>query len=388
MQNIILYMVPLTVDIIVSLILFVGRHSLASQGYDERTVGKIVLCFGIGYVISSLLMTRLVRRRYIRYQMLGSLGGMIAISVLLANNTNLTVTFALYSLFPLAVSMFFSSFQVYILGISNQNDRPLASTVGHFTLSWSIGYALGPFVSSQLARTIEWNVIYYLASILSFLVGGLLFLIKPGKKTSTSQSEAKHLMLNNGRKRSLIIPAWIGLISGWAVWHTMMIYWPVQAVQFNVPVQQRGMVEFIFALTQGFSALALIYLKDWHRKPALFGLFGFIGVTGVVVFGALAGVNLFLLGAFLYGIFTGSMFSLAVYHAMADESKAIQRVALNETFIGVAVLSAYLLSAWLHPVGSPFNTSYQLLAVLLGAGLLAQAVITFRILRQETVVAV
>jgi MFS family permease len=351
-------------------------------------VGKIVLFFGIGYVISSLLMTRLVKRRIIRYQMLGSLAGMIVISILLANRPNLVFTFALYSLFPLVVSLFFSSFQVFILGISNQAQRPLATMVGHFTLSWSIGYALGPFISSQLAKTIEWALIYYLAAILSLVVGGLLFTIKPQKSQGVDKVDQDHTLPRVDGKRSLVVPAWIGLMAGWAVWHTMMIYRPVQAVQLNVPVQQRGLVEFTFALTQGFSALALTYLKDWQRKPAWFGLFGAIGVVGILVFGALAGANLFLIGAFLYGIFTGNMFSLAVYHAMYDESRAIQRVALNETFIGVAVLSAYLLSAWLHPVGSSFNTSYLLLAILLGTGLVAQALLAVRILRQEPVTAV
>ncbi len=367
-------LLPLTVDIIASLLLFLGRHSLATRGYSETTVGTLVLVYGLGYMLSSLLMTRLIRKHLVRYQMLGSLAGMIVISILLANVQSLGAILALYTIFPFALSMFFNALQIYLLGASNQESRPLALTIGHFTFSWSVGFALGPIFASFLVTQYDWSQVYYLAALLAFLVALPLLIFKPKPAlTQAPASAGRSILAESEKGPNLVIPGWIGLLAGLAIWNTAMVFWPVQAVQLDVPNSVKGIAEFLFAITQAFAALGLAYLSGWRTRPAWFSLFGSLGVGSLLLMSVFGGSLIFFSGFMLYGAFLGSAFSLSVYHCMLDESQAVRRVALNETLIGLAFLLSYPLAAIFRPRSGEFGLSYALLALLLAVALVVQA---------------
>jgi MFS family permease len=382
-NTLILYGFPLIFDIIVSTTLFVGRHGLASQGYGESTVGSIVLGYGVGYVISCLLMPRIIKPHRAKGQMLGALAGVIAICLILANAQRLLLIQALYCLFPFLTSLLFNAFQIYMLGISNQNARPLAMTAGHFTLAWSIGYALGPFASSALKNALEWSQIYYLVALLTGLVSIVLYAFKP-QRSSTQAQSMQTAGAQNGNGRSLVGPAWLGLLFGWTVLNAVLVYWPVQAVQLGIPAGQRGWVEFAYALMQGISALLLTYVPRWHYKPAWLLILGGSGVAALGVFGLSAHTLLFVVGAVLYGTFTGGMFSYMVYHSMVEEDKAVRRVAMNETFVGITYLAASPVATLLHKEGTPFGPSYLFLDIILIVGVLGQTLFAYSLLKRDT----
>jgi MFS family permease len=378
-------LLPLTADVIASLVLFLGRHSLASRGYSETTVGTLVLVYGLGYMLSSLLMTRLIRKHLARLQMLGALAGMMVISIVLANVHSLPAILALYTIFPFALSMFFNALQIYLLGASTQESRPLAQTIGHFTFSWSVGFALGPILASFLVTQYEWSQVYYLAALLAFLVGLPLLIYKP-KPVSDVQSEktVSNILAESEKAPNLVIPGWIGLLAGLAVWNTAMVFWPVQAVQLQVPNNIKGIAEFLFAITQAFAALGLAYFSGWRTRPAWFLLYGSLGVTALLLMSVFGGSWIFFGGFMLYGAYLGSAFSLSVYHCMSDESQAVRRVALNETLIGLAFLLSYPLAAIFRPQNGEFGQSYAMLALLLAFSLVIQALSARRITSAAT----
>jgi len=381
------------VDIIVALTLFLGRHSLASRGYSESVIASLVLCFGVGYLVSSLMMMRIVRPHLVKVQMLFALGGMVVVSVLLANTAQLLAMQVLYSVFPFLASLFFNAFQIYMLGVSNQDDRPLQSTVGHFTFAWSLGFALGPFLSSQLVAQFDWAQVYYLAALLAGLVALLLLGYKPGKipdealpihsapvKETGEQKVQAQAGFGSGN-RSLVFPAWIGLLFGLSVWNVVLIYWPVQAVQWQVALNLRSTTEFSTAIAQGLTALALTFMTGWIYKPVWMAGLGLVGVSGLVYLGLQNTAGTFFIGAILYGVFLGSMYSFAAFHAMVEEEKAVKRVAINETIIGSGFLIAFPLSAFFHSPGTSFQQAYLMLAGFLALGLLAQIILMVGLLK-------
>jgi len=84
---------------------------------------------------------------------------------------------------------------------------------------------------------------------------------------------------------NLMGPAWVGLLVGWTVYNTILIYWPVQAVQQDVPAALRGLVEFLASLAQAFSALALVSLPRWQHKPGWLAALGGLAVAAVLCSG-------------------------------------------------------------------------------------------------------
>jgi MFS family permease len=386
LKRFVLYGLPFLADLIVGLVLFVGRHSLASRGFDEATVGSIVLCYGFGYVVSSMLMAKIVTLARAKAEMLISLVVIAAICLILANVKTLLLIQVLYLLFPLTVSLYFNAFQIYMLGISNEDARPLAVTIGRFTFAWSLGYAVGPFFSSLLKNYTTWAQTYYLAAGVALLMGLLLYRFRPvqGARTETASGPAPV----QSRRRSLVTVSWVGTLVGWTVYNALMIYWPVQAVQLGVSSTKKGMVEFSFALAQGLSGLALAYVPGWHHKPKWLAGLGALAVISLVVFGSGTYAPLLLVAGVLYGTYSGGMLSFMGYHSMLDEDKAVRRVALNETFVGISFLIASPVAGLLHRSGTPFGGSYLRLAGILAVGLTAQTLYAVYLLRREASVAV
>ncbi len=378
-KRILLYIFPFSVDIIVGLLLFLGRHSLASQGFSQGTVASIAFVYGIGYVIASLMMMRIVKPQLARMEMLISLAGMAGLGILLANTYQLRAIQLLYFIFPFMASLFFNSYQIFMLGVSNHEEQPLNVTAGHFTTSWAIGFAFGPFLSSQLVEQFEWNQVYYAASILAGIVALVLLFFNPAQSFSRGprQAEGRLPQPSPAGEPDLAVPAWIALLLGQAVWSVVMVYWPIQAVQLNFPASSKGLPEFLAAIFLGLSALALTKVKGWYLKQTWITCLGFFGVAGLLIMSLSEGFARFPLGMSLYGIFSGSYFSLAVYHAIHINKLAVSRVAFNEVLVGTGFLLAFPLSEFFHPEGWDFSQSYLLLSILLAAGITLQAILIF-----------
>jgi len=104
---------------------------------------------------------------------------------------------------------------------------------------------------------------------------------------------------------------------------------------------------------------------------------------GLVVFGVAATPPVFAAGALLFGLYTSSAFSFMVYHSMLEADKAVGRVALNETVVGLSFLAGPVVASALHRSGEPFGRAYVLLAALLAAGIAGQTVYAWRIARGQ-----
>ncbi len=178
-RNSIIYSYPFAVDIVVGLLLFVGRHSLASRGLGEETVGSILFCYGCGYCLSSLFMRRIVRVPHARWQMVAALAAVVLICCLLGSVRQLLLIQALFCLVPFAISLFFNAFQAFMLDVSHETAKPLAATAGHYTFSWSMGFALGPFASGVFMTHGSWEQIYFLAALVAAGLAVLVLLFKP-----------------------------------------------------------------------------------------------------------------------------------------------------------------------------------------------------------------
>ena len=178
-RNSVIYSYPMIVDIVVGLMLFVGRHALASRGHGAATVGSILLYYGIGYCVASLFMRRIISVRYARAQMGLALVAAAACCCWLACTRSVTQILLVFALVPLAFSLFFNAFQAFMLDLSDGRAKPLAATAGHYTFSWSLGYALGPFVSGACSTYLSWEQIYWVAAALAGVIGLVAWRLRP-----------------------------------------------------------------------------------------------------------------------------------------------------------------------------------------------------------------
>lgn len=367
LQNALLFLLPFTMDIIVGLLLFVGRHSLASQGYSETTVGTILLFYGAGYILFSLLMRKIIRPAHARLQIIASILLIAFSSVFLANISSLRLTQIAFFIFSFAATLYFNALQSFMLKISNQVLKPLSTLACQYTLSWSLGFALGPLLSSQLKNYCTWSQTYYLSTALSLFLLILMLFLKPSHKPEPFRGPSQISSIKKGYPK----PAWVGILLAWTGWTIVSTYWPVQAAQQGFSSSVKGAVEFTFAISQAIFAMVLIFFPNRYQKSWWILLFGLTGVTGIFIFGAAKTTILFLLGASLYGAFTASIFTNLVYQAMAEPDYSVRRVAINEVCVGIGFTLGPILGAFLHRPNTSFAQPYYSLGIILAAGIIA-----------------
>jgi predicted MFS family arabinose efflux permease len=362
MATFLLYFFPFAIDIVVSLLLFVGRHSLAAQGASEVEVGSIPLLFGVGYFMAGPIMRFIVKRRWAKLEMLAAIALLASLSIVLANTEKLVAIQFLFFLIPIGASLFFNAFQAYMLGISTDRGRPLDVTVSLYTFAWSMGFALGPFICGLLGNRFSWSQMYYLASLSSLLIAILVALFRPRRTASDASSSRPALAKVKGPV--LHIPGWMGVVIGLVAWMVIATYWPLIAVSKGFSPAIKGIVEFAFAASQSLGALALILIKNWQYRPVFLPLFGALGVAALLVFGSSTTPISYIAGAALMGLFMATNFIFSVFHCMLELEMAAKRIAINEMMVGLGYVTGPTVAALLHKNGMPFGPSFTLAAFL------------------------
>lgn len=362
MTTFLLYFFPFAIDIVVSLLLFVGRHSLATGGASEAEVGSIPLLFGLSYFLAGPIMRAIINRKWAKFEMLTAISALAALSAILAHSESLITIQVLFFLVPIAASLFFNAFQTYMLGISTDNSKPLGVTVSLYTFAWSMGFALGPFICGLLGNRFDWPQMYYLASVGSLAILVPVALFRPRAACPGAAADSAKVPLFKGPV--LHFPGWMGVVIGLTAWMVIATYWPLIAVSRGFSPAVKGLVEFAFAASQSVTALAVILIKDWQHRPVFLPLFGILGVVALLVFGSFTTPFFYLAGAALMGIFMSTNFIFSVYHCMLEVEKAAKRIAINEMMVGLGYVTGPAVATLVHKNGMPFGPSFTMAALL------------------------
>lgn len=377
-----IYLFPFAVDIVVALILFVGRHALAAQGASETVVATIPVAFGLGYTLSGPVMRRIIQPRHARAQMVIALLLVALAAVALAAAERIWVIQLLFVLIPLFFSLFFNAFQSFMLGVSLAHQRSLHSTVGLYTFSWSLGFAMGPFACSLALLFLDWSQTYYVAAVASVLIAGCVALFRPAPPAPrVSALPAESLPA----RRPLLIPGWLGLVIGLVGWLLIATYWPVIASIRDVSPSNRGWVEFAWAISLACFGLLISRWQGWHFKPWAVAGFGLLAVGALLVFGSATSMSTYLVASSLMGMFAATTFTFSLLHCMSEPRLAAARVAVNEMMVGVSYLLGPVIAATLHSGAEDHGLAFNRAAVLLGGAVLIQLILMFRALgKSET----
>ncbi|GAB4108080.1 MAG: hypothetical protein Kow001_03330 [Acidobacteriota bacterium] len=375
-----IYLFPFAVDIVVALLLFVGRHALAAQGASEAVVASIPVAFGLGYTLSGPVMRRIIHPRRARLQMVMALGGLALAALVLAWNQEVLVTQALFALIPFTVSLFFNAFQSFMLGVSRARRRPLQLTVGLYTFSWALGFALGPFVCGLALRALTWSQTYYLAATASLVIAGAALAVRsPQPVDSSGHPDA---VRSGAFGPQLLVPGWLGLVIGLVGWLVIATYWPVIAEHRAVSPEERGLVEFSWGATLAVTALVLTLPRGWPYRPWLLAGFGMLAVSSLVVFGGADSTPGYLAGVALMGAYAATTFSFSLFHCLREAAKAASRVAVNEMMVGVSYLVGPLIAAGFHRNGEDFSAALARVAALVAAAVGVQTWLALRSVRK------
>ena len=367
--SILIYLLPALADLVVAQFIFINAVRLSQQGASATIVANTLTVWSLVYLLSCPVIGRVVSEANAARLMLIAMSSLTVISLLFTVIPNVTGVYILMALAGLAAALFFLPFQVFMKAVDGANQKPLTYSTGLYTFAWSMGFAVGPFVSGLLMElgtpatgggNLGWKYACYFAAGISALTWLLILLLRglARRSPATDSLQQKYPSPHDG---SAGTPhptegadyshapdlAWLGWVCagvGVIIITYVRAVFPVRGeTSLHLTQSFQGVLFFLISMAQGWTGLALIRSRFWMYRPSALTAFGILGVTGTLVFGFGQSPWLLCAGAILFGIYSGSFFSYLVFHALIHPRRSSLYVAVNETVVGIcSMLGAVL----------------------------------------------
>lgn len=379
-----IYVIPALADMIVAQFTFVNTVRLARSGASALVVANTVTTWSIVYLVACLALGRIVTAANAARLMLVSMAFLASIGVLFTLVPGVIWVYVLMAWAGVAAALFFVPFQVFMKAVDRVDSKPLTYSTGLYTFAWSMGFAVGPFISGFLmelgpaasdGQTPGWKYACYVAAGAALVCGVAIFLLKhlvrrqPQEQTGEPARAGKPAA-DYSRQPDL---AWLGWVSGGVgvlLITCVRAVFPVRAeTDLHLTQSVQGLLFFLVSLSQALAGLALCRSRYWMYRPSAIAVFGAVGILGAIAFGFARSAVLLAVGAVLFGVYAGSFFFYLVFHALVHPHRSSQYVAINESVVGVCSMAGAMLGGWVADAcgfGMLYGAGAALVAMTVG----------------------
>ncbi|MFZ4394043.1 MAG: MFS transporter [Kiritimatiellia bacterium] len=362
-KAVLIYLVPALVDLVLSLVIFVGTIRVARLGGDATRAGSALAVWSLIYVLVCPLIGRLVTARNAHQLVLAG----CLLFALSCGLLTLAVTFLpmilLIGVIGLASALFFVSFQILMKDFDAAGGRPLSYSVGLYTFSWSAGFAFGPLAAGFLmqhgapatagADGNGWRYAFGFGAVVALALTAVLSVAFRGRSRQMTDAAKPQPPMAAQTIRTTALPdlAWLGWISAAAGFVALAVNRTVFASravsELHLTDSFIGAIFFTFSMAQALTGLALFRSRSWMYRPLPVATLALPGILGLLAFGFCRHPALLVAGAALFGIYSGGFCFYFVYHSLAHLTRAEKYIAVNETIVGLASFAAPLLGGLL-----------------------------------------
>jgi len=360
-----IYLLPAVADMVVAQFMFINAIRLSQQGASATIVANTLTTWSLVYLVACPVIGRFITAANASRLMVASMGGLSVLSLLFTLIPGVIGVYILMALAGIATALFFLPFQVFMKAVDGANNKPLTYSTGLYTFAWSMGFAIGPFVSGLLMElgtstpdvaNTGWKCACYFASVMSALTGIAIFFLRDfaqSPQTNTDRLVVTPLPpeskpVNYSRQSDL---AWLGWISagvGVIVLTFIRAVFPVRGETFLHLTQSfQGLLFFLLSAAQGLTGLALCWSRFWMYRPTTIAIFGSLGMAGMLMLGFAQSPLILCTGAIVFGIYAGSFFFYLVFHALVHPQRSSQYVAINESVVGICTMLGAMLGGLL-----------------------------------------
>ena len=379
--RLLIYLFPALVDVVVAQVIFINTVRVAGMGGKAVLATGVAAAWGVVYTAVAFLSARFVTSRTAPRLMMGAC---ISLSVLCLLFTVLPGILAIYLLVMCvgaATALFFAPFQVFMKAVDSGPGKPLTTSVGIYTFSWSMGFAVGPFVSGLLMQVGSggaagegpgWKLAYLVGALAAAVTAGGIHWLSPSADRQRAPGET--VVPDVGRYSRLPDLAWLGwCVAGLGVLARGSVFtlFPVQAVRvLDIAVGKQGLVLFLLSFAQGVTALVLAKAGMWMYRWRLPAFFGCLGAAGVILFMVSRSVVGLCVAAVCFGAYCGSMFFYVVFHSLTHPQRSARYISINESVVGInGILGPALagLLADMHGFGFPYIVVAVMIALMTSA---------------------
>ncbi len=352
--------------------LFVVKESFHA---GARSVGWFMALWSVAYLSGCILLKRPAVNLGPRLSMTISSFGSVFVLGLFFLFPSLGSAFLAYSAYGFLCALFWPPLMAWLS--AGLEGSALGKATSTFSLSWSSGGIIAPYLSGFLAeRSLEMPV--YLGMAI-FLATGFLVLSSsrlaptPPKKTDASRAaEAED------RSTPLRFPAWIGAFLIYAVMAVFFNIFPVFAKdELRLSESRIGFLLLLRALFAASGFWALGRFEFWHfRKRYIFLGTGLLLVLDIA-FIPLRSPLAFGIGLCALGLVQSLCYNNSIFYGVSGARDRSRRMTMHESILTAGQILGSIGGGIVYQAFS-WPSVFLLLAGLIGIGIVMQAILVRR----------
>ncbi len=370
MGHILIYLFPAIMDLVLFVVFFMTTVRAAQQGASASGVANLLTVWAVVYMFSSLLVGRWVNRKNAAALLIVACLSTAALAVAFVPCQKLATMYVLMAAEGVAMALFFTPFQVFMRVVGESKRRPITTSVGLYTLSWSMGAALGPLVSGFVWQSWGWRICHALNGLIALGVAFGIYLLKHhAQPTPTPTADLESALPDlNGLDRYRRLPdlAWMGWVfSGIGCVAVTMIrgVFPSSGNALEIPKSEQGIILFILSVVQAVVGLVLARSRWWMYRPLPILGFGLFGLAGLILFSLAHSTVAFGIAATCFGVWSGSFFFYLVFHSLVHPERSARYVSINEAMVGLTSILGPLLGGLIGDYFS-LESAYRTMAII------------------------
>jgi predicted MFS family arabinose efflux permease len=362
------FVVSLAIGVVNLGMLFLIKES---YGAGPALVGWFTALWAGAYFLGCIAFRPLSRR--IDAATSTTLMGFISAALLAAQFAapSLVGAFVAYSLYGLACALVWPRLMGWLA--SGLEGEALSRASGSYSLSWSAGMTLSPYIAGALSeRSLELPV---LVGIALFVAAGAYMLAARGIAPRPG-AEPSALPGSRGQDRStpLRYPAWIGLFVIYILYSVFNNIFPLYAKdELGMSESGIGLLLLLRAAAMAAGFWAIGRLAFWQFKRGFLPLVLVSALALALAFVFVKTAPLFVLGLLLLGLAQAFAYSLSIFYGASGALDRDRRMSIHEAVLtagqilgsigGGAAYQAiswpmvFILSAALALIGMPIQVA-------------------------------
>ncbi len=334
----IIYLFPAAIDLLLGSFFFIASVRMAQSGATAFAVSMTMVVWGISYMVLCPIVGRIVSPSNCVRMLITSSCAMALCALAFIFFPELKLVYVIMGVFGATVAFFFPPFMVFMKDFTSGSSRRLSYSIALYTVAWSSGLALGPFISGFLWHVVGWTWVCGLDCALALASAVGIFLIN--RRRTIARQEARSFKDPLGAAYTgypnLIIVSWIGAGGFLLALSMVRGVFPSSAAAHSIPEAHQGNALALICFTQAAMAWSLRQGKTWFYRPLPIAIAGISGLVGLALFGLASTWVIYYLAAICVGCCSGAVYNYLVFHALVHPHKSGQYAGMNESIVGFA----------------------------------------------------
>ena len=372
----IIYLIPALLDWMLFFALFAVFYAAGLRGFSMQDCGWLGILFQTAYMFSSFISgTFITQGNAKRVLLLSTIACATASIFVLVVEAFYLLAIGLL-LFGMAAAFFFNSFQAFMRGEAAVGT--LKTSVAVYTLSWSLGAALGNVTAGWLY---QWGVWVLNSAVIAATVLILFMLTRPVKSKLAQEALPEQVEQGTCLKYPVadiyIAIGWLMIFTVTFIQRPLFTFLPPLFAAQGISSLWASLPLFMHMAVAACFGLAMCFFRDYLYRKTPFFIMQCGGVLALCAMWWWPTYWICFAMMCLLGIYAGFVYYCAVYYASNSGRRSLN-IGVNEALVGFGSIAGIVLGNWWMEHSGVTTQLYLVCAAGLVASVVAQIILARR----------